>query len=100
MRCGDQTHVDADRLAAAEPGDLAFLQRAQELPLRRRRQIADLVEQERSAVGQLEPADAASVRAGERAFLVTEELAFEQAFGQRRTVDRDERARCARRSFV
>jgi hypothetical protein len=59
--------------------------------LRRRRQIADLVEKQRSGIGQLEPTDAASIRARERAFLVTEQLAFEQAFGQRRAIDCDER---------
>ena len=74
------------------PVDLAFLQHAQELALRRRRQIANLVEQERAAVGQLEPAETAAIRAGERAFFVTEQLTLEQAFGQRGTVDRDKRA--------
>ena len=39
---------------AAEPLELPLLQDAQELHLRRGREVADLVEEERAAVGQLE----------------------------------------------
>ena len=44
------------------------------------RHLADLVEQERAAVGQLEAAGAALEGAGERALLVAEDFAFDQAF--------------------
>ena len=56
------------------------------------RQLADLVEEQRAAVGQLEAALALRDGAGERALLVTEQLALEQRLGQRRAVDRHERA--------
>ena len=45
-----------------------------------RRQVADLVEKDRAAVGLLEAADAPGVGAGERAAFVAEQFAFEQGF--------------------
>ena len=53
---GDHPHVHANRLGAAQPRDLVLLQDAQQLDLRGRRQIADLVQEQRPAVGQLEAA--------------------------------------------
>ena len=60
-------------------------------------QLADLVEEERPAVGELEPAQLALVRAGERALLVAEELALEQRLGERGARHLHERTRSARR---
>ena len=57
--CGDDAHVHANRLAAADRLELLFLEHAQELDLGLERQLADLVEEQRSAVGDLEPADPA-----------------------------------------
>src|SRR5690606_8183734 len=54
--------------------------------------VADFVEEERAAVGELEAAELLGGGAGEGAGLVAEELAFEQRFGQGSAVDRDERA--------
>ena len=45
---------DADRLLAADPLELAVLQHAQQLGLRRLVQVADFVEEDGAAVGQLE----------------------------------------------
>ena len=69
-----------------------LLQHAQDLGLRALAHVADLVEEERAAVGLLEPADALLVRARERALLVAEQLGLEQVLLQRRAVDLDERA--------
>ena len=76
---------------AADARELPLLEHAQELDLRRRRDLADLVEEEVPAVGQLEPAEPALRRAGERALLVAEQLALEQGLRQRADVDGDER---------
>ena len=54
-------------------------------------QIADLVEEERAAVGQLELADALLQRAGERALLVAEQRALDELARNGGDVDRDER---------
>ena len=76
---------------AADPLELAFLEDAEQLGLRLGGQLADLVEEERAAVGQLEPADPAGDRAGERPLLVAEQLALDEARGQGRAVDLDQR---------
>ena len=55
------------------------------------RHVADLVEEQRPAVGQLERAPLALTRAGEGAALVAEELALEQVSGIGRAVDGHER---------
>ena len=53
---------DLDRLGAAEPLELALLQHAQQLHLRRQVDVADLVEEQRAALGQLEAALLARLR--------------------------------------
>ena len=56
VRRGDDAHVDLDRLGGADADDLAFLEHAQQLHLRGAGQLAELVEEERAAVGGLEVA--------------------------------------------
>ena len=51
-------HVGLDRGGPADAVELALLEDAQQLGLRLRRQLADLVEEEGAALGQLEAADA------------------------------------------
>ncbi len=51
----DQADVGADRLGAAEPLELALLEHAQQLDLGGEVQVANLVEEQRAAVGELEP---------------------------------------------
>ena len=82
------------RLGAADALEAPLLQHAQQLGLHRRRHVADLVEEERAAVGQLEPARALADGAGERPFLVAEQLALQQGLRQGGAVDGDERAGC------
>ena len=54
VRGRDDARVDANRLGIAEPLDLLLLEHAQQLDLDVHRQIADLVEEDRRVVGQLE----------------------------------------------
>ena len=75
---GDPAHVDLERARAADALEAALLEHAQQLGLQLGLELADLVEEERAAVGQLEPAALALGRAGERALLVAEQLALEQ----------------------
>ena len=86
--------------AAAEPSERAFLQHAQQLDLGGRRHLADFVQKERAAIGQLEASLTPVGGARERALLVPEDLAFEQRLGNGRAVDRDERKRGARTELV
>ena len=54
-------------------------------------EIAHLVEEQRAAVGDLDQAELALARVGERAALVAEQLALDQRLGDRRRVELDER---------
>ena len=53
---GDQADVRLDRLGAAEALELARLQHPQQLHLRLQVDVADFVEKQRAALGQLEAA--------------------------------------------
>ena len=72
--------------ARSEPLDLALLEHAQHLGLGLRAHVADFVEEDRAAVGLLELADLLLGGAGERAFLVTEQLRLDQLLRNRRAV--------------
>src|SRR5208337_3301822 len=62
-----------------------------DLSLECQRHVADLVEEDGTAVALLELADAASVGPGEGALLVPEQLALEQVLRDGRTVERQKR---------
>ena len=87
-------------LGAAEALELALLQHAQQLHLRAEVDVADLVEEERAALGHLEAPLLAGVGAGERALLVAEQLRLDQRVGQRRAAHLDERLLRAQRVVV
>ena len=97
---GDHADVGLQRARAAEALELALLQHAQELRLHGRAHLADLVEEQDAAGGQLDLPGLGLVRAGEGAALVAEQLRLEQLLGQRRAVERDERAAGSRRRAV
>ncbi len=80
-------HVHRDRLGRSDRADLTALQGSQELHLEARRHLADLVEQQRAAVGFLEQAVLGPARPGEGAAHVTKELRLQQGLGQRTAVD-------------
>ena len=86
-----QPHVDAPRRVLAEAAQLPFLQHAQQLGLAARRQLGDLVEEERAAVRFLEQPAPLDGRAGEGAAGVPEELGVDQLVGQCGAVERDKR---------
>jgi hypothetical protein len=56
VRRRDDPDVDATVRVSADALELVVLQRAQQLGLERRRELADLVEEDGAAVGNLEPA--------------------------------------------
>ena len=58
MAGGDDPHIGADRVVAADRHELALLQHAQEPGLRLERHVADLVQEQGAALGLLEAADA------------------------------------------
>src|SRR5262252_4245955 len=96
----DDPHVDLDLRLAADPADHAILQDAEILHLERGAHLRDLIEEDGAAVGQLEEAGLALVRAREGPLLVTEELALHQRLGDGRAVDGDERSLAAHRHLM
>ena len=83
--------VDVDVVLAAEARELAVLQHLEQLGLQRQAHVADLVEEHRAVVGELELAGLVLDRAGERAALEAEQLRLEQLGRQRGAVHLDER---------
>ena len=75
VRRRDDAHVRRERRVAADAVVLAVGEHAQQAHLQVRRHVADLVEEQRAALGLLEAAAAHRLRAGEGAALVAEELA-------------------------
>ena len=88
----EDADVDALPSAGADALHLAALDRAEELGLERRLELADLVEEERAAVGLLEDAAVLRQRSGEGAALVAEERRLEKRRRDRGAVEDDERA--------
>ena len=100
MRRRHEADVDGSLLGLTDAADGARLQRAKKLRLKRRRQLSDLVEEDRAARRRFEVADARGDRAGERAPHVAEELGLEEVLGDGRAVDHDERAFLPRAPLV
>src|SRR4051812_32234646 len=91
VRCGHDPDVHLSRRAAAQTHDFLLLQDAQERRLRRRRELAHLVEEQGASVGILEPPGVPLAPASrESAGLVAEELRLHQLRGDRAAVDDDE----------
>ena len=95
-----QADLDARGLHATHPLELALLDRAQELHLHLHRDLADLVEEERAPVGQLESTRLGLHRAGESPLLEPEQLRFHQLARDGRAVDLDERPLAPGRGLV
>ena len=90
VRRGHHADVDASGAILADSTDLAGFERAQQLGLHHRAHLADLVEEKRASVGGLDETEAALGRAGERAALMTEQLALEERVRDRAAIDDDE----------
>jgi hypothetical protein len=88
----DHPHVHLDHPVRAHRLELLLLQHPQQLGLQRQRHVADLVEQQRAAIGELELAVShPALGAGERTGRDAEELGLEQGVGNGRDVHPDER---------
>src|SRR5438094_9249891 len=83
----DQACIGSQRARASQAFELPFLEHAQQLGLKLELDVADLIQKYRSAIGQLKAADALRDSAGKSAFLVSEELAFQQACRNGGTVE-------------
>src|SRR5262249_17367436 len=97
VRCGENPHVGVDGPCAAEPLELAILQHPQEFYLNGRTDLTNLVQKERSSVGQLEAAFFPGIRSGKRPFLVAEQLRLQQSVRKSGTAYFDQRLQASRR---
>ena len=93
IRGGDDAHVDLNGLPAPNALKLPLLQHPQQRGLRVGQELADFVQKDRSAVGQLEAAGSPLRGSRERALLVTEQLRGDQLAWNGRAVHGHERAR-------
>src|SRR6185437_10817556 len=100
VRGADDPDVDLHGVRVADALELALLQYAQQLRLQRGTHRRDLVEEECAFVRLLEASLPGADRAGEGAAHVTEELGFEQRFGNGAAVERDEAIRAPRTAVV
>jgi hypothetical protein len=75
--CRDQAHVDVVAAHVTDAAKPLLLEDLEDARLEREIDLADLVEEGRAAVGDLEQPELAGRRAGERAALVPEQLALE-----------------------
>ncbi len=87
---GDQARVRREGARTSQAFELALLQDAQQFGLQLERNLADLVQEDGSAIGQLKAADALRDGAGESAALMSEEFTFQQSGRNGGTVQLDE----------
>ena len=100
IRGRDEAHVDRNRARAAQPFEFFFLQSAQELGLKFGRKVAHFVEKQSALMSQFQPSDFLGDRTGKGASFMAKQLAFEQAGGDRGTVQLDESPFAARAEIV
>src|SRR5687768_13639877 len=90
--CSDQSDVDRDRSATADWFETLLFQHTQNFRLHLRTHVANFVEKDRRAVGELKLAFLRGSRTGERAFHMSEEFRFDQLLGNGCGIYLDERS--------
>ena len=89
---GEDAGGDGVGLGGADRADLFFLEGAEQFGLEVEGELADLVEEDGAALGGAEQAFLVAVGAGEGAFDVAEEFAFDEGGDEGAAVDGDEGA--------
>ncbi|MNT44042.1 hypothetical protein D3C72_1805430 [compost metagenome] len=89
MGGAEDPYVDLDLTVTADPAKTAVVEETQQFGLQVRRHLADFIEKHRALVGQFhQPRLTASLRAGESAGSVAEQLTFGEVLRQCRAVQR------------
>src|SRR5688500_5126747 len=91
IRRGEDAHVHLTGLAPTDALDLLRLDGAQQLRLRLRAEVTDLIEEPRSLMGELEASDTPVGRSREGPSFMAEHLAFDEIAGNGRGVHAHER---------
>ena len=97
---GDDARVDPSDRGGPHAPERPLFEEGEQLGLRGGAEIANLVEEQRPAVGDLHEAELALARVREGAALVAEQLALHQVLGDGGAVELDEGAGRARRAVV
>ena len=92
----DDADIHPHRARGADARHFAIFDDAQQPFLRRHRQRAQFVQEQRAAVGFFEPPGARAIGAGEGALFMAEQFGLDQRFGQGGAVHGDERFAPAR----
>ncbi len=90
---GDEAHVDAERLRAADGREQLVVEGAEHLGLRLEAHVAHFIEKERSAVGAFQGAALLGRAAGLRAVAIAEQFRFDVVFGNGSAIEFDKDAR-------
>ncbi len=90
VRRGNQARVGPKRARASQPLELPLLQDAEQFGLQFERNFSYFVQENRAAIGHFEAANPLRDRSCECAFLMSEQLAFQQARRNCRAVELDE----------
>src|SRR5262245_43416343 len=91
LRRGEDAHVGVQVPRAAKPPKLLVLEELEQLSLEIDRQIADLVQEDRAAVRELDPSFLGGDRSAEAAAFPPEERALQGLRREADAVDGDER---------
>src|SRR6202012_424320 len=91
MRRRDDAYVAENRAIAADTLEAPLLKNPQQLHLHLQRHVADLVQEQGAALGELESAETGRQRAREGALFMSEQLALEEVRRNRAAIDRHER---------
>src|SRR5260370_24889357 len=91
VRRGNRTCIRSKRARASQPFEFPLLQDAEQFGLQFERNLSYFVQENRAAIGHFEAPNALRDRSCERAFLVSEQLAFQQTCRNGRAAELDER---------
>ena len=100
MSRGYNAYVDFLRPCASQSFEFLLLQDSKKLRLQLERNIADFIQEERTLMRKLKPANFLRNRAGEGSSLMAKQFAFEQAGRNSGAVELDERPILARTVIV
>src|SRR6267143_6759519 len=93
VRRGNQTRIGPKRARTSQPLELSLLQHSEQFGLQFEGNFSYFIQENRATVGHFEPPNALRDRSGECTFLVSEQLAFQQARRNGRAVQLHERFR-------
>src|SRR6185503_1296637 len=100
IRRGEYADVKRNIFQPTDTTECSFFQNAQQLRLKRKLELADLVEQECSSFCLFKQSFLACLGVGERAFFVTEKFRLNEGRRKCSTVDRYKRAFTSLRSVM